>query len=74
MSARLIFLILLGAGLAVYYALRTPAAPNAHVKEEQFEGLLDEPGLLLWHYDLPGTEPTEPPDLEPLPSAFSPVG
>lgn len=64
MRARLIILVLLGAGLAVYYALRTPAAPNAHVQEERFEDLLDEPGLLLWHYDLPGTEPAEPPDLE----------
>lgn len=64
MGARLIILILLGAGLAVYYALTPPAAPNAHVQEEQYENLLDEPGLNLWNYDLPGTEPAEPPDLE----------
>lgn len=64
MGARLIILILFGALLAVYYAVRTPAAPNAHVQEEHFKSLIDEPGLLLWHYDLPGTEPIEPPDLE----------
>ena len=62
MRTRLILLIVLGAGLAIYYATRTPVAPDAHVKVQEFAG--EEPNRLLWNYDLPGEQPAEPPDLE----------
>ena len=64
MGARLIVLIVLGAGLAVYYGTRTPVAPGAHVKVQEFEEGEIEPNQMLWHYDLPGEQPAEPPDLE----------
>ena len=64
MGARLIVLIVLGAGLAVYYGTRTPVAPDAHVKIQEFDSDKPEPGQMLWHYDLPGEQPAEPPDLE----------
>ncbi|MCH8148399.1 MAG: hypothetical protein IH987_10455 [Planctomycetes bacterium] len=62
MGPRLILLILLGAGLALYYGTRTPAAPDIHVEVEILPSV--EPNLLLWNYDLPGDQPVEPPDLE----------
>ena len=64
MGARLIVLIVVGAALAVYYGTRTPAAPGAHVKIQEFELGQIEPNQMLWHYDLPGEQPAEPPDLE----------
>ena len=64
MGARLILLIVLGAGLAVYYGTRTPAAPGSHVKVQEIRRDIIEPNQLLWNYDLPGEQPAEPPDLE----------
>ncbi len=62
MGARLILLIVFGAGLAVYYGTRKPVAPDSHVKVQEIAG--KEPNLMLWNYDLPGEQPAEPPDLE----------
>lgn len=64
MGPRLILLILLGAGLALYYGTRTPAAPDSHIAVEEIENEDSEPNRLLWNYDLPGEQPVEPPDLE----------
>ncbi len=62
MGARLILLIVFGAGLAVYYGTRKPVALDSHVKVQEIAG--KEPNLMLWNYDLPGEQPAEPPDLE----------
>lgn len=63
MGARLILLIVFGAGLAVYYGLRSPVALDADFVAQEFTGGV-EPNLMLWNYDLPGEQPAEPPDLE----------
>lgn len=62
MGARLIVLIVLGVGLAIYYGTRPPVDPGAHVKVQVLPDV--EPNRLLWNYELPGEQPAEPPDLE----------
>jgi hypothetical protein len=53
MGARLIILIVLGAGLAMFYALRPPAAENAGIKEQDPTGEAAEIGKMLWRNDPP---------------------
>ena len=71
MSARLLILIVLAGGLAVYFAVgknRAPAvveadAENADLMTEEERDRIDQEKLELSKRPLPGKEPMEPPDL-----------
>ena len=68
MKPRLVILIVLAGGLAVYFATRASAPPT---EEPEFKddmsaedrARIREQQKMLWERDLPGEEPPEPPDL-----------